>query len=171
MATRISPMDIERQEFPRRVRGYDVEQVRMYLKAVAEEMERVNLESAGLLEEVGDLRMRVDAYAEREQALQQTLVTAQNLSGEMKDRARAEADLTLREARLAAERMLQQAQDQLARIESEMSRCKLERDLFERRLRAVIDEHLRLLEQRREESQGPAASVHVLHPRAVADAG
>ena len=175
MATRITPMDIERQEFPRKMRGYEVEAVQMFLKSVAEEIGRVNLENAELLEEVGDLRMRVVAYGEREQALQQTLVTAQNMSGEMRDRARAEADLTVREARLVAERMLQQAQDQLARLESEMSRCKLERDLFERRLRAVIDEHLRLLEHRREEEPAPALAsadnLHVLPPRAVADAG
>jgi len=171
MATRITPMDIERQEFPRRIRGYDVDTVRMFLKSVAEEIERVNLENAELLEEIGELRMRNDAYAEREQTLQQTLVTAQNMSGEMKERARSEADLTVREARLTGERMLQQAQDQLARLDAEIGRCKLERDLFERRLRGVIDEHLRMLEERRGDEVRPGDNVHVLPRRAVADAG
>ncbi len=171
MSTRITPMDIERQEFPRKMRGYDVEQVRMYLKAIAEEIERVNLENAELLEEIGELRVRNEAYAEREQTLQQTLVTAQNMSGEMKERARSEADLVVREARLSSERMLQQAQDQLARLDAEISRCKLERDLFERRLRGVIDEHLRMLDQRREAETRPADNVHPLPRRAVADAG
>ena len=49
--------------------------------------------------------------------------------------------------------MLQNAQDQLARLETEISRCKIERDLFERRLRGVIDEHMILLELRKAEER------------------
>lgn len=171
MSSRLTPMDIEKQEFGRKVRGVDPDEVRMFLHSVAEEVERLKLENGQLLEELGQLRSRAEGFERREQTLQQTLVTAQSMTGEMKEKAKAEADLVIRQARLTSERMLQLAQDQLARLESEISRCKLERDLFERRLRSTVEEHLLLLDQRREQPEVDLDNVHVLRRRNVSDAG
>lgn len=170
MSSRLTAMEIEKQEFSRKVRGYDPEEVRLYLKSVAEQVERLNLDNGELREEIGRFRKRVEEFATREHALQQTLVTAQNMTGQMKERAQAEAELVVRRAKLSSERMLQQAQDQLARLEAEISRCKLERDLFERRLRSTIEEHLMLLDQRRD-GERELHNVHVLPRRAGSEAG
>ena len=101
---------------------------------------------------------------------QKTLVTAQNMSDEIKQRAEAQAELILREARMKAERMLQQAQDQLARLESEISRCKVERDLFQMRLRSMIDGHRTLLEHEKVSDDEPD-NLRVLPRRAGSEAG
>jgi hypothetical protein len=66
--------------------------------------------------------------------------------------------------------MLQQAQDQLAQLEAEVNRCKIEKDLFEKRLRATIEEHVTLLEQRRDETD-ELDNVRVLPRRAGSEAG
>jgi cell division septum initiation protein DivIVA len=92
------------------------------------------------------------------------------MTGEMKEKAKAEAELVVRRARLNSERMLQQAQDQLARLEAEIGRCKLERDLFERRLRGTIEEHLALLDQR-QQTDREVDNLHVLPRRAQSEAG
>ena len=168
--SRLTAMDVESQEFPVRFRGYDPQDVRLFLRSVAEELERLNLENGKLREQVGAAKTAVDEFRRREQMLQQTLLTAQSMTGEMKEKAKAEAELLLRRARLDTERMLQQAQDQLARLESEISRSKLERDLFERRLRGTIEEHLSLLDQRRSDGSKELDNLHVL-PRRAADAG
>lgn len=170
MSSRLTAMDVEKQEFRTRMRGFDPEEVRLFLRSVAEEIERLHLENGELLEELGRLRRDAETFRGREQTLQQTLVTAQSMTGEMKERAKAEAELIVRQARLNSERMLQHAQDQLGRLESEISRCKLERDLFERRLRGAIEEHLTLLE-RRLASESHPDNVHVLRRRTGSDAG
>jgi cell division initiation protein len=170
MSSRLTAMDIEKQDFQRKMRGYDPDEVRLYLKSIAEVVERLNLENAEQREEIGRLRQKVEQVGDREQTLQQTLVTAQSMTGEMKEKAKAEADLLIRRARLNSERMLQQAQDQLARLEAEISRCKLERDLFERRLRSTIEEHTALLEQR-QNGKRELDNVHVLPRRAGSEAG
>jgi cell division initiation protein len=162
--SRLTALDIEKQDFKRKVRGFDPEDVEMLLHSVAEEVERLNLENGEFREEVGRLKQAAQEIRGREQALQQTLVTAQSMTGEMKEKARAEAELVVRRARLNSERMLQQAQDQLARLEAEISRCKLERDLFERRLRGTIEEHTALLDQR-QQSDHEVDNLHVLLPR------
>jgi cell division initiation protein len=150
MPARLTAMEIEKQEFRRKMRGFDPEDVRLYLRSVAEEVERLNLENGKLLEASGQLRTHVDDLRSREKALQETLLVAQRMAEEMKERARKEGEYILREARYQAERMLKEAQDQLLQIESEISRSRLERESFESRLRSVIDQHLSLLDLRRE---------------------
>jgi cell division initiation protein len=162
VSSRLTAMDIEKQEFRRRLRGYDPEEVGMYLKSVAEEFERLNLENGDLLEETGRLRTLERDLRSRERLLQQTLITAQGMSEEIKERSRKEAELVVREARMKAERMLQEAQDQLARLEEAIGRAKIEKDLFDKRLRCALEEHKSLLEHRAEESC-EMDNVHVLH--------
>jgi cell division initiation protein len=144
-------MDVERQDFKRSLRGFDREEVRLFLKAVSEEVERLNLENSELREEAGSLRSRIDDFRERERMLQETLVTAQKMSEELTAKTHKESELMIKEARIKAERLLEQAQDQLSRIEAEIGRVKLERDAFENRLRNAIEEHLALLDLRKQE--------------------
>lgn len=170
MSSRLTAMDVESQDFPRKVRGYDPEQVRMYLKSVAEEIQRLNLETDEMRERALRLQVQIDEIRAREKALQDTLVSAQRMAEEMKERARHEAELTVREARLKAERLLEQAQDQLARIEDETRRCRLERDAFENRLRTVIEEHLAMLEMRKAD-RTDGESLRYLHRKTGSEAG
>ena len=139
MAEKITARDIENQEFPTRLKGFDRDEVKMYLKSVGEEVERLNLENAERDEELGQLRARIEEFSQRERILQDAIVSAQRMSDEMQQKARSEADLLLREARMNAERTLQESQDQLSRIENEIGRLRLERDSFEKRIVVLGD--------------------------------
>jgi cell division initiation protein len=171
MSSRLTAMDVESQDFPRAMRGFDAEEVRMFLRAVAAEIERLNLENANLREEAGRLRDGVQEYRERERSLRETLVTAQQMAEELKDRSRAESELMIKEARLKSERLLERAQDQLTRIEAETSRARLERDLFENRLRSIIEEHQALLDLRKQERADSTENLRFLRRRSGAEAG
>ena len=170
MSDRLTAMDVEKQEFRQKVRGYAQDEVRLFLRSVAEEMQRLNLRNAELEEDTGRLRDQVREIREREQTLQETLVSAQRMAEEMKERATHESEMVLREARIKAERTLEQAQDQLARIEGEIQRTKLERDAFENRLRSAVEDHLSMLELRRSERQD-LDNLHFMHRKTGSDAG
>ena len=170
MSTRLTAMDIEKQAFTRKMRGYDPDEVQLFLRAVSEEVERVNLENASLSEEAGTLRQRLDEFKDRERTLQETLVTAQMMSSDLKDRSKAEAELLVKEARFKAERLLEQAQDQLHALENEIGRLRLERDAFEARLRTAIEEHLALLDLRKQEN-ADNDSLRFLRRRSTTDVG
>ena len=151
MSSRLTAMDVEKQEFKAAFRGYEREEVRLFLSAVAEEVERLNLDNAALREEAGTLRGRLEDFKERERTLQETLLTAQKMSEELVGKSQKESELLVKEARIKAERLLEQAQDQLSMLEAEIGRVKLERDAFENRLRSAIEEHLALLDIRKQE--------------------
>ncbi len=170
MSDRLSAMDVEKQEFRTRMRGFDTEEVRMFLRSAAEEIGRVHLESDMQREEIGRLKETIDDLRSREKMLQETLVTAQGMAAEIKERSQKEAELLVKEARIKAERVLEQAQDQLESIEAEINRARLERDAFENRLRSCIDEHLALLDMRRSE-RAQRDNVHVLRRRSGSEAG
>ena len=170
MSERMTARDVEGQDFPRKVRGFDPDEVRLYLRSVAEEIERLNLENGTFKEEVGNLRDKVEEYRDRERSLQQTLVAAQQMAEEYREKTRLESDLMIKEARLKSERLLEHAQDQLSRIESEIGRAKLERDAFENRLRAAIEEHQALLDLRKKE-RSEVENLRFLRRRSGSEAG
>jgi len=170
MNDRLTAMDVEKQEFASRVRGYDREEVRMFLRSVAEELGRIHLENGVLREEIGRLKESLEELKSRDRMLQETLVTAQGMALDLRDRSNRDAEVVIKEARAKAERILEDAHGEVERIESETSRAKLERDAFENRLRSCIEEHLALLDLRKSErAQGD--NVHVLRRRSGSDAG
>jgi cell division septum initiation protein DivIVA len=63
--------------------------------------------------------------------------------------------LVVKEARIRADRMQHEAQDTLTRLEADISRSKLDREVFERQLRSVVEQHLALLDMRREARTEP----------------
>ena len=170
MSDRMTAMDVERQEFTRKMRGYDTDEVRLYLKAVAEEVARLQLDNQMQREELGRLQARLEDFRERERTLQETLVTAQKMSEEMKGKSAKEAELLVKEARLKGERILEQAQDQLQMLENEIGRLRLEKDAFENRLRAMLEEHVALLDLRKQE-KGDLDNLRFLRRRSSGDIG
>ena len=170
MSSRLTAMEVEKQEFNRKLRGYDTLEVSLFLQSVAEEIERLNLENGEMLEKVGQLQRDQEEMRSRERTLQETLVTAQRMTGEMKDRAVREGELLVKGARLKADKLLHDAQDRLLRLEADISRSKLERESFEHRLRSVIDQHLTLLDMRRE-ARGEVDNLRVMSDRVGTDAG
>src|SRR5262245_49614879 len=113
---RISPMDMRQQRFKAAFRGYDRTDVVAFLTEAADDYEHAMREIDRLR---GDL-MRMEAllgeHRLREANLRDTLLTAQRLSGEVKEQAQGEAKLIIREAQGRADLLLQKAQNRLEEL-------------------------------------------------------
>ncbi len=170
MSSRLTAMDIENQDFGRKLRGYDPQEVNLFLKSVGENVARLTLENGEMLEEVGQLRRQLEELRAHEKTLQQTLVSAQRMTEEMKDRAAREGELLVQEARHRADRLGAEAQNSLMRLEADISRAKLDRETFERQLRSVIEQHLTLLDLRRD-ARAKFDNLRVLPHRVGSESG
>ncbi|HMC82453.1 MAG TPA: DivIVA domain-containing protein [Candidatus Polarisedimenticolia bacterium] len=148
---RITPLDVRGHRFAVKMRGYDREEVQSFLNFVSEELEKVVNEASHLREESGQLKASLGDHNERERILKETLYTAQKLSEEMKEEAKKEGRLVLREAELRGQRLVEQAQKKVSQLEDSIRGLKMERDGFERKLRSILEQHLKLLEMHREE--------------------
>jgi cell division initiation protein len=146
----ITPLDITQKSFRRSFRGLDSEEVAAFLALVASEFEGLVTELNGLRE---DNRRKADELAEhrgRERALQETLVAAQRASEEIRESARKEAEITLADAELQAEKIVQSAHGRFLKIVDDVNEMKRQRIQFEAGVKTLVESHLKLLEAFRE---------------------
>lgn len=147
-----TPIDIENQKFETRMRGYDRGQVKSFLGAVAEDVARLIEEKNRLEEQTIEMRRRMEKAAIQEKKVQDTILALHGLTERMKEEAMREGELILREARLTAAQIMEEARSEAVHIEGQISQLRVERDTFDDRLRMLIDEHQRLLIQRRQDT-------------------
>lgn len=135
---KISPMEIQRQAFSKRLRGYDKDEVRTYLNLVAEELEQFQREHAALAQEAQFLRGVVDEHRQRETILKNTLLTAQRVSEELREAARRQGEATVKEAELQADKLVELAQSRAKAIERETMDLRAMRQALRSDVRALI---------------------------------
>lgn len=107
----LTPLDVrnKRGDFGKGFRGYEAQEVDSFLELVAERLEEVVRENLRLRERTQALEQQVAAQKEREEAVRDALVTAQELRTEIREQARREADKVVEEARTEARRMVAEA--------------------------------------------------------------
>ncbi len=155
---RITPLDVQKQQFRLRFRGFDVREVDSFLTAVADEFKEALGENDSLKAKVAGLEEALADYRGREKTLQEALVSAQRMAETMKEEARREAELVVSEARLQAEKLLGDAQQRLTRLHDDLSELQRQYVQFEARIRSAVEAHLKLLELGRAQGgEEPAA--------------
>lgn len=105
----LTPVDVRTQEFRRVLRGYDPEAVEDFRARVADEMERLIRDKAVLEERLQNARDQLKTFKEREKALNDALISAQQLRADVAQAAEREAQLVIREARSQADAVMQEA--------------------------------------------------------------
>lgn len=143
---KFSSDDILKQDFDRRLRGFDTDQVEEFLASVAREWDH-------LVEELKRTRAEHDAserelreYRRRERSLHDALEMAKQVSQEVRHQAERDAELKIAEAELKAERILAGVENRLATMREELMTLQERRIRFEAEMRASIDAHRRMLD-------------------------
>jgi len=108
----ITPLDVRKkhEDFKRILRGFDPQEVQLFMELVAERMEELVRENIQLKERSESLQQQVSSQTGREQAVQDALVTAQELRSDIKIQAQREAEHALTEAQTEARRLLNEAE-------------------------------------------------------------
>ncbi len=147
---KITPLDIQQKQFRRVLRGYDRQEVEAFLALLATEFEELVKEAMALREAARRKDEDIAEFRSRERTMQETLITAQKASEEIRETARKEAEITLSEAELQAEKIVQGAHSRFLRIVDDINELKRQRVQFEGNVRALVESHLKLLEAFRE---------------------
>jgi cell division initiation protein len=142
---RISALDIRQQQFSRRMRGLDAQEVTAFLEDVAEDYEALVKENTLLKEQLATLEERTRNITEHERTLQDTLVTTHRLTEEMKGSAKREAEMIVRDAEMRVDKVLEEARSEEARVKQELSTLKrVRRELIED-LRGTLTRYERMI--------------------------
>lgn len=105
----LTPLDIRKQEFRRALRGYEPLGVEDFRVRVADALERAIRERSVLEERVAALTEQLRVFRERERAMNEALVAAQQLRAETRATAEREAQVIRREAEAEAQRLIDEA--------------------------------------------------------------
>jgi cell division initiation protein len=150
---KITPIDISGHRFARRMRGYDQEEVRSFLNLVSTEFEKLVIETNAQKEELAQIKAGIADYKERERILKETLLTAQKLAEDIKEEARKEGRLVLKEAEIKGTQLLDQAARKASQLEGVIQNLRVERDAFEQRIRVAAEQHLRVLDMHKKQEE------------------
>jgi cell division initiation protein len=126
----LTPVEIRHVTLPRRPLGYERSGVDRLLSDIAVSFEDVWRERADLRDEIERLESELHRQREIEEALRNTLLSAERMADELRARAHREADLIVEEARAKAREIASTAEAEQERTRDEIRRLRaLETDV------------------------------------------
>lgn len=139
----LTPVDIRRYDFGRAtIRGYDSAKVEAFRDQVAKELEDLIRSNLDLEAKVKSIHEQLRAFRERDKALNEALVSAQQLRTEIREQAEREGNLILREAHAEADRILDEARNDIRRLDDELASLEKTRKVFIGQFRALVERQL-----------------------------
>ena len=162
---KITPNDIQQQQFKIRIRGFDIREVDAFLEQMAETFESLQKRNQNLGDEVRRFELEIQGYRKREETFKRALLNSQKVLDQMKDNARKSAELIIAEAEVKAEKILNKAHNRLAQLHEDIGELKRQRTQIEVQISSIIEAHSRLLEIGKEgmkESDDKDAKVKLL---------
>ncbi len=133
------PLDIQHKTFKSGVSGFNKQEVQEFLMQVEKDFSQLYRDNKELQEKVERLTEEVDRYRSTGRQLEQALTLAQKTAEEVKNNARAEADLIVLNAKSKAEQQLTETKQMMRSI----SGAYLE---FKSEFRAYLSTFLNLLD-------------------------
>lgn len=147
---KLTPLDIQHQQFRVRFRGFDVQEVDGFLEQMAEAFEAMQEENIRLNDTILRLQREIRGFREREDSFKRAMLNSQKVIDQMKENARKSAELVVADAELRAEKLVQHAHGRLVGLHEDIAELKRQRGQIEVQLQSIIDSHARLLELGRE---------------------
>ena len=148
---RLTALDARRYDFGAALRGYDKARVEQFREQVAAELERLARLNQELDQKARNFHEQLRAFRDRDRALNEALISAQQLRNETREQAEREAELIRREARAEGEQIRRDAVDgarqRAEQLRGEQRRIEEEIAALDRAHRTYLAQ-LRLLAER-----------------------
>ena len=175
---RLTARDLTQQQFARRLRGYDPDDVDRFLAAASEDLEAAGRECEQLKRRVAELEAELGEL----RALERSLRDAMVLASEAAELAQRRADALLSEAETKRQDLMRDAErrcrEMLASADAKRHELGLEVDALVRRrsyllskLRNLVDEQRAILKAHEEPAERDAPSPARLIPIAAPKSG
>src|SRR5256714_12776574 len=138
----LTPLDVRKQEFRKSLRGYDTLGVEDFRARVADALERSLREKQVLEERVAAMAEQLRVFREREKAMNEALVAAQQLRQDTRNAAEREAQVIVREAEAEAKRLLDEAKNAESAVQIRMAETERQFQGYIGGFRALLERQL-----------------------------
>ena len=140
-AFHLTALDVRRYDFGNALRGYDRTRVDQFRDQVAEEFERLARSNQELEQKARNFHEQLKSFRDRDKALNDALVSAQQLRDDIRQQAEREASLIVREAGAEAERQLKDLHESIRRAQDELQNLWRARRAYLSQLRQSLERH------------------------------
>lgn len=141
----LTPLDIHNKEFPVKMRGYDQDEVNDYLDQIIKDYEMVLKEKRELEKNLKFSEEKVSHFNNLQDALNKSIIVAQDAADRLKENAVKEAELIGLEAGKNADRLLDEAVAKAKRITTETEELRKQSRIFKQRLQLMIESQLEMV--------------------------
>jgi DivIVA domain-containing protein len=138
----LTPLDVRKQEFRKSLRGYETEGVEDFRVRVADALERAIRDRSVLEERVSALTEHLRVFREREKAMNEALVAAQQLRQDSRAAAEREGQVIVREAASEAKRLLDEARSAESAVQVKMAETERQFQQYVGGFRALLERQL-----------------------------
>ncbi|RJP62327.1 MAG: DivIVA domain-containing protein [Ignavibacteriales bacterium] len=145
---KFSPLNIKNQEFNKSVRGYDKDEVHLFLEKLADEFEKLVTENDTVKKELEQAKNRIAEYKKIEKNLQDTLLKAHESSSRAVESAKKQSVLMIKEAELKANQLIDKARESADDIRNSVLGLREEKALLIAKLKALINSQASILEMK-----------------------
>ena len=143
---KLTPLDIQQQQFKVKLRGFDIREVDGFLEKLADAFSSLQAENKTLREEIRRLKLERQGFKEREETFKRAMLNSQKVMEQMKENARKSAEIIIADAEVKAEKILNRAHNRLSQLHEDISELKRQRLQIEVQIRSVLESHSKLLE-------------------------
>jgi DivIVA domain-containing protein len=154
-AFHLTSHDVRAQEFQRVLRGFDPAQVEEFKQRLAEEIDRLVRDRVQLDERIKGLSEQLKSYRDRDRAMNDALISAQQLRTETMAQVEREREVVLRESQAQADQLLLDARTEVERLlqqaRNEEQRLTHGNELARRQFQAYLQSYRQLLERQMSE--------------------
>ncbi len=151
---RITPMDIEQQEFSRSFRGYNEEEVDDFLDKIVKDYEELINENVRLNEEIEKMQEKLKEFSQIEETLRSALLNAQKSAEEMKERVEDEAKIIIEKAEMNANTLKQQVLQREDLAKNEIDKLRRYKFIFKEKFKSMLNLYLKMIENEEFEEVG-----------------
>jgi len=152
----LSPLDIHNKEFSNRMRGYDQDQVNDFLDQIIKDYSAILQENESLSKELAANQEKLKYFDDLKDALNQSIIVAQEAADRVKGNAQKEAEIIQQQAEKNAQELLTDATEKSNRILSDASEkskqitiqtedVKRQTRIFRQRLQVMLESQLEVV--------------------------
>lgn len=145
------------EKFNRTVRGYDPEEVNLFLDKIIKQVEsmvdEIEEKDARIKElqsmetENANLKDRLEQYERMEETLNKAILMAQKTSEQIKVNAHNEAQVVMDDAKRSANRIINEALLKAEKLENENSLLRRNTNIFKKRVREIVEAQLEIVDE------------------------
>ncbi len=142
---RLTPIQIRKQEFAKKMRGLDPEEVEAFLTTIASDFEELVKENMELRAQKTVLAEELQNYRKLEDSLRSLVTQAERAASESTESLRRTSMIVEHEAEVKAQQILNEATQEMVRAKSKLAEVKNLRDSIAKTIRTVLTAQLDML--------------------------